>query len=135
MERLTKRLGNGLVRPFINGRPVPIHYMTMDEIQARLDLLADYEDAEEQGLLVRLPCKVGSHVWIVWEADGRKPEITEHYMSDLLHIVQWLDKFGKTVFLTRQEAEAALTKKMNGGKSVLSQRHLQKLRQVNSCSP
>ena len=74
------------------------------------DKLAAYEDAEEQGLLVQLPCKVGSHVWRVWITDGRKPEITEHDMSDILHIVQWIDKFGKTVFLTREEAEAALAK-------------------------
>lgn len=53
-----------------------------------VDKLAAYEDAEEQGRLVILPCKVGSHVWRVWITDGRKPEITEHYMSDLLHIVQ-----------------------------------------------
>lgn len=70
--------------------------------------LADYKDAEERGLLIWLPCKVGSHVWRVWITDGRKPEITEHDMSDLLHIVQWIGKFGKTVFLTREEAEAVL---------------------------
>lgn len=80
------------------------------EVQRLLDRLASYEDAEEQGVLVRLPCKVGSHVWRVWITDGRKPEITEHDMSDLLHIVQWIDKFGKTVFLTREEAEAAIGK-------------------------
>lgn len=28
--------------------------------------LADYEDAEEQGLLLRLPCKVGDTVYKVW---------------------------------------------------------------------
>ena len=67
-----------------------------------IERLCEYEDVEEQGLLVRLPCKVGSHVWRVWITDGRKPEITEHYMSDLLHIVQWIDKFGKTVFRTRE---------------------------------
>lgn len=27
--------------------------------------LCDYEDLEEQGLLVRLPCKVGDTVWVV----------------------------------------------------------------------
>lgn len=74
--------------------------------------LCAYEDAEEQGLLLRLPCKAGSHVWRVWITDGRKPEITEHYMSDLLHIVQWIDKFGKTVFLTREEAVASIPKEV-----------------------
>lgn len=99
MERLTVRNDCGEAEPLGNA----LSYQMIDK-------LCRYEDAEEQGLLVRLPCKVGSHVWRVWEVDGRKPEITEHYMSDLLHIVQWLNKFGKTVFLTREEAEAALAK-------------------------
>lgn len=30
-----------------------------------MDALAEYEDLEEQGLLVRLPCKVGDTVWAV----------------------------------------------------------------------
>lgn len=28
-----------------------------------MNALAEYEDLEEQGLLVRLPCKVGDMVW------------------------------------------------------------------------
>lgn len=28
--------------------------------------LAEYEDAEEQGLLLRLPCKPGDYVWDLW---------------------------------------------------------------------
>ena len=27
--------------------------------------LKDYEDAEEQGLLLRLPCKVGDNIYII----------------------------------------------------------------------
>ena len=80
-----------------------------------IDKLAAYEDAEEQGRLVILPCKVGSHVYRVWITDGRNPEITEHDMSDLLHIVRWMDKFGKTVFLSHEEAEAALKEKRDDG--------------------
>lgn len=30
-----------------------------------MNALAEYEDLEEQGLLVRLPCKVGDTVWVV----------------------------------------------------------------------
>ena len=63
MERLTERERNvdgtgvareeitdGLLKPFA------------DKI---LTKLADYEDLEEQGLLVRLPCKVGDDVYII----------------------------------------------------------------------
>ena len=30
-----------------------------------LEALGKYEDAEEQGLLLRLPCKVGDTVWVI----------------------------------------------------------------------
>lgn len=35
------------------------------EIEAKKKLKA-YEDLEEQGLLLRLPCKVGDYVWDLW---------------------------------------------------------------------
>ena len=81
--------------------------------------LAVYEDAEEQGLLVRLPCKVGETVYylnpfneiengkitmIQQKADGTwKFRVTTSYSHDVT-----TDAIGKTVFLTREEAEAAL---------------------------
>lgn len=113
MERLTIRDAEGtyFITPMGNALSAP--ELRLATVQVLIDRLAAYEDAEEQSLLVRLPCKVGSHVWRVWITEGRKPEITEHYMSDLLHIVQWIGKFGKTVFLTREEAEAALAKDTN----------------------
>ena len=35
------------------------------ELEKALEKLATYEDLEEQGLLVRLPCKLGDTVWVV----------------------------------------------------------------------
>lgn len=72
--------------------------------------LCAYEDAEEQGLLVRLPCKVGDTVYRIWKVEGRESVIATHRFDTVAHIVEWLPKFGKTVFLTREEAEAALAK-------------------------
>lgn len=84
-----------------------------------LDRLADYEDAEEQGLFVRLPCKVGDTVYAldeVMEVDvvheinyGR----TSNGDLRLLFLCEMGVSFydndvGKTVFLKREEAEAAL---------------------------
>lgn len=34
-----------------------------ETIKNMIKKLAEYEDLEEQGLLVRLPCKVGDTVW------------------------------------------------------------------------
>ena len=44
------------------------------ELEKALEKLADYEDLEEQGLLVRLPCKVGD---MVWDNDFGYPESYE----------------------------------------------------------
>lgn len=55
MERLTEHLESGgrLINRTLEGQCLAIKK------------LADYEDAEEQGLLLRLPCKVGSTVYHV----------------------------------------------------------------------
>lgn len=66
--------------------------------------LKAYEDAEEQGLLLRLPCKVGDTVYSVVE-DGL--QIFELKFS-LDFYVRRMSDFGKTVFLTKEEAEQAL---------------------------
>lgn len=85
-----------------------------DKLSDIVDKLGEYEDAEEAGLLVHLPCKVGDTVYRIWKVEGRKTEITEHIMVDLVYLVQWLPKFGKTVFLTREEAEATLKEEHDG---------------------
>lgn len=72
--------------------------------------------AEKEARLVVLPCKVGDHVW----ADGREAIVvwffgykTERYLhAQFLDNSEYTDipfyEIGKTVFLTREEAEAAL---------------------------
>ncbi len=65
MERLTKRYPNGRVT-LDAAQFAPVTQETIDqEIRAfepfykAVERLAEYEDVEEQGLLVRLPCRVG----------------------------------------------------------------------------
>ena len=67
-----------------------------------INKLAAYEDAEEQGRLVILPCKVGTEVWRV-NFDKRRRQIEPLRFDVNLYL-----SFNKTVFLTREEAEAAL---------------------------
>lgn len=78
--------------------------------------LAAYEDAEEQGRLVILPCKVGDIVYRVHTKDHIvKNRIIAFYVS-ASGIWYWdetgretpVETIGKTVFLTREEAEVAL---------------------------
>ena len=81
-----------------------------------IDHIWDIIQAEQDGRLVVLPCKVGDHVW----ADGREAIVvwffgykTERYLhAQFLDNAEYTDipfyEIGKTVFLTREEAEAAL---------------------------
>ena len=93
------------------------------------DKLAEYEDLEEAGLLVKLPCKVGD---IVWDIDagylepckiaafsygchdlvkfGCDDKITFYYTSCRRQLagIFLLSELGKTVFLTREEAKEKL---------------------------
>lgn len=79
--------------------------------------LAAYEDAEEQGLLLRLPCKVGSNIYRITDdgvdvADCREIRVADEEMYiESNTFCDWIsfDKIGKTVFLTEAEAEANLS--------------------------
>lgn len=64
MERLTEYMGNGKDYESINPIDTPYEYGKAN-LQALINKLAAYEDAEEQELLLRLPCKIGSDVYIV----------------------------------------------------------------------
>ena len=125
MERLTERERNvdgtgvakeeitdGLLKPFA------------DKI---LTKLAVYEDLEEQGLLVRLPCKVGDTVYRV-NAGAKQPIIPMtvseiHFLcykneravrfdaigkEDMGESCYRLEDIGRIVFLTREDAEKKL---------------------------
>ena len=79
----------------------------------------DLLQAEKEARLVALPCKAGDHVWV----DGREAVVenffgyeTERYLhAQFYDNMQYIDipfaEIGKTVFLTREEAEAALEQK------------------------
>lgn len=96
--------------------------------------LAKYTTAEAEGRLVVLPCKVGNTVWYIrkWcNCDSGKPcaeckdkimEVKSAFVFSLITYGDgeiWLhdldvdlraSNIGKTVFFTREEAEAALAK-------------------------
>lgn len=84
----------------------------------------EYKDLEEQGLLVRLPCKVGDTVYVKLSAYC-KTKYAEAQVRDYTYFIscgfcvvvtsEKFDKqsipfseFGKSIFLTREEAEKAL---------------------------
>ena len=90
-----------------------------------IDKLAEYENLEEQGRLIKLPCKVGDTIYglhkaMVCELNTETIGISKMPSGEILYLIDgWeLDKgdFGKTVFLTKSEAEAKL-KELRGGEN------------------
>lgn len=172
MERLTERTpigilvkedyGEKVLKTLYSchgGTPDP-HYTNCDEGYCAMEKLAAYEDAEEQGLLLRLPCTVGDTVYVdstilpiedmeccedidneipkyfparivslrfakrnwmkiavkakwlhEWIDDETGPE--SDYIECEKNFTILLSMIGKTVFLTREAAEAKL-KEMEG---------------------
>ena len=124
MERLTKRLADGtaytgaLINASIKGVTYPTY------IGKAADKLAAYEDAEEQGLLLRLPCKVGDTVYSLdrfcggYSSDcpSRPCKDCPDYKLEIHEEKFKLNNiydFDKTVFLTQEKAEAK-RKEMEG---------------------
>lgn len=128
MERLTERMENAP-----DGES-NVWVKNHDYIKAS-EKLAEYEDLEEQGLLVRLPCKVGD---MVWDNDFGYPESYEIKAFSYGYCDSYVDpaiedqitfyyenysgsitgafpmsEIGKTVFLTREEAEKKLEELKN----------------------
>lgn len=132
-EEMMDNLG---IDPFADVRGlIAIFYRNMWAMAELREKLKRYEDAEEQGLLLRLPCKVGDTVYVVTSPfnvfddieydENMKDEVYESYVSSVSfyesgeqyriyakatnHFIGAYFRecdFGKTVFLTREEAEA-----------------------------
>lgn len=98
-------------------------------ISDALKKLADYEDLEEHGRLIKLPCKTGDTVYIaekdiLFEAICIGTHLDEYVNGIWINVKEYPDNswwipfkdFGKTVFLTKAEAEAKL-KELRGGEN------------------
>ena len=114
-------------------------YWEHKQVSEYLRKLKDYEDAEEQGRLVKLPCKVGDTVWqiMVVGVQGKnikygifKAVVTtisvDYQMNFLLSTITEDEEryrnevtstaIGETMFFTKSEAEAKL-KELRGGEN------------------
>ena len=66
-----------------------------------LGKLAEYEDLDEQGLLLKLPCPIGTEVWtIMCGMTGKHPTLFKQSFE-----YSMIEHFGKAVFLTKEEAQ------------------------------
>ena len=70
--------------------------------------LEKYETAEDEGRLVMLPCKVGDFVYkIIYQRDNFDDR-SYRIVTEVRFRLDMIDDIGKTIFLTREEAEKVL---------------------------
>lgn len=97
----------------------PIEIKSLEgEWNAMRKVVDSYRKAEEQGLLVRLPCKVGGVVYYITGSGIYKAKVVTFRVNEsdvrvycernFMGLIGFEGVYGKTVFLTREEAEAAL---------------------------
>ncbi len=128
MERLTEKDSNGNYK--IEVKKLEYWCTTGDGKKTNtvrgqhIDRLAEYENLEEQGKLLKLPCAVGDTVYeinhmrnIISEFRIKGFRISEYGVFAEWSLVNGLynnldgfndDRIGDTVFITKEQAEAAL---------------------------
>lgn len=89
------------------------------------DKWKEYKKLEEQGLLVRLPCKIGDDLYCIVNGEVKKLKVHSFGVPDFeitdiefkyvdgFKIVRFVGELGKTVFITREEAEKKLEEMQN----------------------
>ena len=75
-----------------------------EEIDAVYRKLKEYEDLEEQGRLIKLPCKVGDDVYYILGIPNKTPCAIDKCTFEFPDIIE----IGKTLFLSKSEAEQKL---------------------------
>nr|DAZ47309.1 MAG TPA: hypothetical protein [Caudoviricetes sp.] len=136
MERLTYVTENGEILFHTENLPedegMTIQQLAIhgrwEELNQIAEKLTNMEQMEEQGILVRLPRKAGGTVYTLsyrydckndydckafqkWKCEENIPceyEKKEYFVKKTQFCLTMLNSLGKTVFLTREEAEKAL---------------------------
>lgn len=125
MSRLTVKTSTGMANGGIKYLP-----KTADEIFDVLNKLGEYEDLEEQGLLLKLPCKVGDKLYKPYyfnrkakgidtivvsnmvvkfdSEEGERAYIVGHYENTNCGVDADFSEIGEVVHIHKAEAEKAL---------------------------
>ena len=123
MERLTYENNNGCIYFVIDGEKVTINDVGILKVAQKLK---EYEDLEEQGLLLRLPCKIGDTIYEV-SYENREFVIKEHIVKEFIYrayrfprieiycenengflVCNNIGKLDECLFITKAEAEQKL---------------------------
>lgn len=102
MEKVAKNDGKGLLLQQENSERLQL----IRSIST--DRLRELVQADKEGKVLILPCKVGDRVYRIWNMPGREPVITEHVIQDRAQIIRWIPSIGRITFLTHEAAQIAL---------------------------
>lgn len=121
---------NLMYNPYKSIGLIALFYRNLWAMADLLEKLKYYEDLEEQGKLLKLPCKVGDKVFIpidfqrkihqgfvtdIEYSKIRKAFFAKIHTVDDVTCYEKLEDFGRTIFLTHEKADKAL-REMKGGK-------------------
>jgi hypothetical protein len=144
MERLTERYipndekkGIAGIKVFESENKTPlVKVLSSEYLYPAIEKLATYEDLEEQGLLVRLPVATGTNVYVVgsfldciydyehceatqkWKCEEYvqcEYEKKKYYVKEINFTSIMKNSIGKSIFLTREEAEKKLEEMKKDG--------------------
>ena len=81
-----------------------------------INRLAEYEDLEEQGLLVRLPCKVGDKVWYLKDYGFKRYRVEEMEVvgfnfsryDHMIIVIGKYNEYADVIYKIKSEAEKRL---------------------------
>lgn len=101
--------------------PDEIYKVIKEGVPEWIPIYLEYRELEEQGLLIKLPCKAGDIVYVVrWDIkaieEGEILSFTKYKHVMTINIILGRERrteisaiyFNKSVFLTREEAKKAL---------------------------
>lgn len=81
---------------------------TLSGCDYSISRMVELMKADKDGRLVVLPCKAGTPVWRIAWTFATYPDKSKQYVRNDTFFLSDLIEFGKTVFLTREEAEKAM---------------------------
>jgi len=103
-KKLTCRNGNGYISFLVDGVQIRINDSEMLKVAETLE---EYQNLDTEGMLLRLPCPIGTPIWVIVDDFDHDLEIVEDTFN-LHHLT--MVTFGVDAFLNDEDAKERLEK-------------------------
>ena len=123
MDRLIDRQMDNIEKAYESipmGGKLEFSKSAIESIYQVLKELKEYKDLEDNGLLIKLPYPIGTPLFIPCKKQGVKQDYIRRWQTNNKGLMfcsngsfYVVDAIGKTVFLTREEAELKLKEIQN----------------------